>query len=146
MKFVIQRVRNASVLVRGEKTGAIGKGLLVLAGIREGDTKEDAEWMISKLLKMRIFEDEEGKMNESVSDVGGELLLIPNFTLYADASQGNRPGFSEAEAPGRALEMYVQLLQMAKESTDLKVESGEFGAYMDVSLSNDGPVTIILES
>jgi D-tyrosyl-tRNA(Tyr) deacylase len=146
MKFIIQRVRKSSVQVRGKIIGAIDKGLLVLAGIKKGDTKADAEWMIRKLLKMRIFEDEESKMNKSVSDVKGSLLLVPNFTLYADVRQGNRPGFSEAEAPGRARELFDQLIQIARESTDLKVETGEFGAHMDVSLSNDGPVTIIVES
>lgn len=146
MKFIIQRVRNASVQVRGQTIGAIDKGLLVLAGIREGDTKMDAEWMINKLLKMRIFEDEEEKMNESVSDIGGGLLLVPNFTLYADATKGNRPGFSEAEAPGRARELYAELIHELRNATDLPVETGKFGAYMDVSLINDGPVTIILES
>lgn len=146
MKFVVQRVRNAAVDVHEETVGSIGTGLMVLAGIRKGDTKEDAEWMIGKLLQMRIFEDEEHKMNHSVTDVGGDILLVPNFTLYADASRGNRPGFTDAEAPGKARDMFEYLVGYLRSQTGLTVETGAFGAYMDVKLANDGPVTIILES
>lgn len=146
MKFIIQRVQQASVDVQGETIGSIDKGLMVLVGIKKGDTSEDADWMINKLLQMRIFEDKEGKMNDSVTDVGGGILLIPNFTLYADASSGNRPGFSKAESPGKARELYQYLVEHTNNKMPLTVHSGEFGAYMDVSLINDGPVTIILES
>ncbi|HYW35833.1 MAG TPA: D-aminoacyl-tRNA deacylase [Balneolaceae bacterium] len=145
MKFVIQRVHKSAVLVHGQTIGAIEKGLLVLVGIQRGDTKEDARWMSRKVLDMRIFEDADGKMNRSVRDVNGALLLVPNFTLYADASKGNRPGFSEAEKPTKARKLYRTLVQQLTERTKLTVETGEFGADMDVSLVNDGPVTIILE-
>lgn len=135
----------ASVIVRGEKVGEINNGLMALVGIKKGDTKEEAEWLGKKILNLRIFEDEEGKMNRSVKDIGGGLLFVPNFTLYADASQGNRPGFSAAESPGKARKLFQYLIEHTKEKTDLNVEEGEFGAYMDVELVNEGPVTIILE-
>lgn len=146
MKVVIQRVRNAAVSVREEKVGSIEEGLMVLVGIKRGDTNEDIEWMVNKLLKMRIFEDEEGKMNRSVSDIEGDILLVPNFTLYADASKGNRPGFGKAEAPGKAQKRYNYFVETMKEQTSLKVQTGEFGAEMEVQLTNKGPVTIVLES
>jgi len=145
MKFIIQRVQQASVIVQQKSIGSIEKGLLVLVGIRQGDDRETARWMAQKLLKMRIFEDKNGKMNESVQDVGGSLLVVPNFTLYADATQGNRPGFSEAEAPGKARKMYKYLVETLCEETDVTVASGQFGAHMEVQLCNDGPVTLILE-
>lgn len=145
MKLVIQRVQHASVQVQQKEIGSIGHGLMVLVGIKAGDTREDADWMARKLLDLRIFEDEEGKMNHSVSDREGGLLMVPNFTLYADASQGNRPGFSEAEIPGKAKQMYAYLLGALRERAPVPVESGDFGAHMEVSLCNDGPVTIILE-
>lgn len=146
MKVVIQRVRNAAVSVREEKAGSISKGLMVLVGIKRGDTNEDMEWMANKILKMRIFEDDEGKMNRSVSDIKGDILLVPNFTLYADASKGNRPGFGKAEAPGKAQKRYHYFVEKMKEKTNLKIETGEFGAEMAVQLTNDGPVTIVLKS
>lgn len=146
MKFIIQRVQQASVDVQDETVGSIDEGLMVLVGIKQGDSREDADWMINKLLQMRIFEDSDNKMNDSVTDIGGELLLVPNFTLYADASKGNRPGFGDAEAPGKAKKLYKYLVEHTNNKTRLTVQSGEFGAYMDVSLVNDGPVTIILES
>jgi D-tyrosyl-tRNA(Tyr) deacylase len=145
MKFIIQRVQQASVIVQQKSIDSIEKGLLVLVGIRQGDDRETARWMAKKLLKMRIFEDDDGKMNESVQDVGGSLLLVPNFTLYADVSQGNRPGFSEAETPGKARKMYKYLKKTLREETDVTVASGQFGAHMEVQLCNDGPVTLILE-
>ena len=146
MKFVIQRVQQASVVVQGKTVGRIGHGLMVLVGIGQGDTRDDAEWMSQKLLDMRIFEDADGKMNKSVKDVGGEILLVPNFTLYADASQGNRPGFSKAGDPGKARKLFNYLVEHTNKNIDSSVQTGQFGAYMDVSLINDGPVTIILES
>lgn len=145
MKVVIQRVRNASVAVRGEKKGAISDGLMVLVGIKRGDTNEDMEWMANKVLNMRIFEDEDAKMNRSVRDIEGGILLVPNFTLYADASKGNRPGFGKAEAPGKAQKRYHYFVETIREQTSLPVETGEFGAEMDVQLTNAGPVTIVLE-
>jgi D-tyrosyl-tRNA(Tyr) deacylase len=145
MKFVIQRVIKSTVSVRGKTIGSIDRGLMILVGIQCGDTEKEALWMAKKVLNMRIFEDQNGKMNRSVRDVNGGLLLVPNFTLYADASKGNRPGFSEAEAPDKARTLYRFLVNKLTETTDLTVETGEFGADMQVSILNDGPVTIILE-
>ena len=145
MKIILQRVSSASVVVRGETVAAINKGLMVLVGIKEGDTEAAAEWLTKKILNMRIFEDAQGKMNRSVTDIEGDLLLVPNFTLYADATRGNRPGFSAAEAPGKARSLYYYLVEHTKESTSLNVKTGEFGAHMSVELINDGPVTISLE-
>ncbi len=146
MKVVVQRVQQAAVHVHDEAIASINQGLLVLVGIKQGDTKADIDWMIQKLLKMRIFDDEDGNMNDSVTDIGGGVLLVPNFTLYGDASKGNRPGFSAAESPDKARKLYSYMVEKMEASTDLPVESGKFGAYMDVSLTNDGPVTIVLES
>lgn len=145
MKIVIQRVSKASVIVQKKEIGSIEKGLLLLVGIKKGDSEEEVDWLVKKILRMRIFEDEEGKMNRSVMDVGGSILLVPNFTLYADATQGNRPGFSGAERPGKAEKLYTSMIESMKEQTSLKVANGAFGANMDVKLTNDGPVTIILE-
>ena len=145
MKIVVQRVHKASVKVHDKEIGSISGGLLLLVGIRQGDTEEQARWLVKKVLNMRIFEDEEGKMNRSVKDTKGSILIVPNFTLYADASQGNRPGFSDAEAPDKAQKRYNAMIQMFREATTQPVETGEFGADMDVELINHGPVTIILE-
>jgi D-tyrosyl-tRNA(Tyr) deacylase len=145
MKFIIQRVRKASVHVRGKSIGSIEKGLLVLVGIQRRDTEREMQWMIKKILQMRIFADDEGKMNRSVSGISGAILLVPNFTLYADASKGNRPGFGEAEKPEKARKLYKRLVEEMTIQTDLRIETGEFGADMNVSLVNNGPVTIILE-
>jgi D-tyrosyl-tRNA(Tyr) deacylase len=145
MKFVIQRVSEASVSVRGKTIASIEKGLLVLAGIRRGDTEKTVEWMVRKILNMRIFEDDGGKMNRSILDEKGSLLMVPNFTLYADPSKGNRPSFFQAEKPKKASLLYQKVIEIMKNQIDLSVQSGEFGADMKVSLINDGPVTIILE-
>lgn len=145
MKFVIQRVQNASCQVDGETTGSISKGLMVLIGISDTDTKEIADKMIKKMLALRIFEDTEGKTNLSLSDVNGELLLISQFTLYADCKKGNRPSFIKAGKPDMADEMYQYVIKRCKENTK-KVEQGIFGADMKISLVNDGPFTIVLDS
>ena len=145
MKVVLQRAKNASVSVDDEEVGEITSGLVLLVGIHEDDTEEDMEWICDKILKMRIFDDEDGKMNLSVQDVGGELLVISQFTLYGDASKGNRPSYIEAAGPKKAKKLYNRMIDYFKDNSDLKVESGTFGAYMDVRLTNDGPVTIILE-
>lgn len=145
MKIIAQRVHKSTVKVEGQSIGSIQKGLLLLVGIKKGDTEEEAQWLINKVLNLRIFEDEEGKMNKSVTDINGAILLVPNFTLYADASQGNRPGFGAAEAPEKARRMYKRVIEMINDASSLKIETGEFGADMDVELINDGPVTIILE-
>ncbi|SMO61168.1 D-aminoacyl-tRNA deacylase [Gracilimonas mengyeensis] len=145
MKAVVQRVESSSVTIDNEVTGAIEKGLLVLIGIHQDDTKEQMEWICNKIAKLRIFEDEEGKMNNSVQDVGGGILLVSQFTLYANADKGTRPSFIEAARPEKAEPMYDEMVEWFKANTDLHIQTGEFGAMMSVELVNDGPVTIILE-
>ncbi len=144
MRLVIQRVKNASVKVDGKVAGKINEGLLVLLGITHEDNKEKADYLAKKLVNLRIFKDENHKMNLSVRDINGELLIISQFTLYADTSQGNRPSFTNAAKPDFADELYEYFKEKCMEY-DLKVESGIFGADMKVELLNDGPVTIILE-
>lgn len=145
MKFVIQRVTDAKVSVEGKVVGKIGKGFMVLIGIAGTDTVEIADKMIKKLIGMRIFEDENGKTNLALKDVGGELLLISQFTLYSDCKKGNRPSFVNAGAPDMADEMYQYIISQCKKEIDV-VEKGIFGADMKVSLVNDGPFTIVLDS
>lgn len=146
MKFVIQRVLNSSVKVDGETIGSIGKGFMVLIGVAGTDTKEIADKLVDKMIKLRIFEDSEGKTNLSLSDVGGELLLVSQFTLYADCKKGNRPSFIKAGKPDFANEMYEYIICKCKTHDGLKVERGKFGADMKVELVNDGPFTIVLDS
>jgi D-tyrosyl-tRNA(Tyr) deacylase len=145
MKAVIQRVKSSSVIVDSEIKGAIDKGLLVLIGIHEEDTNEKLEWICNKIAKLRIFEDREGKMNLSVQDVGGEILIVSQFTLYANSDKGTRPSFIEAAKPDKAEPMYEEMIRWFKTNTDLNIQTGKFGAMMNVKLENDGPVTIILE-
>lgn len=145
MKFVIQRVTHGSVTIDGEVRGKIGKGFLVLIGIGQEDTKEIADKMVRKLVNMRIFEDEEGRTNLGLKDVKGELLLISQFTLYADCKKGNRPSFTAAGGPEMAETMYQYIIEECKKEIAV-VEQGEFGADMKVELLNDGPFTIILDS
>lgn len=145
MKFVIQRVSNASVTVENNVIGKIDKGFLVLIGITTSDTKEIADIMIKKLINLRIFRDTLDKMNLSIKDVGGSLLLVSQFTLYADCSHGNRPGFTSAAKPDFANELYEYIISECKKY-NVPVETGSFGADMKVNLLNDGPVTIILDS
>lgn len=144
MKLVIQRVANAQVEVDKKIVGKINKGYLVLFGVKEGDTIEQADALAEKLCKLRIFEDENEKMNLSINDVEGELLIVSQFTLYANCEKGNRPSFVEAMEPKKANEMYEYFIKRCKEKVK-KVERGIFGADMKVTLLNDGPVTIILE-
>lgn len=145
MKLVIQRVKNASVKVDEKIVGEIEKGFLVLIGIKVGDTKQQADYLVKKVCNLRVFEDENGKMNLSLKDVGGELLIISQFTLYADTmSSGNRPSFIAAARPEKAEPLYEYFLEKCRQE-NIKVEKGIFGADMKVSLVNDGPVTIILE-
>lgn len=144
MKLVIQRVANAQVEVDKKIVGKINKGYLVLFGVKEGDTIEQADALAEKLCKLRIFEDENEKMNLSINDVEGELLIVSQFTLYANCEKGNRPSFVEAKEPKKANEMYEYFIERCKEKVK-KVERGIFGADMKVTLLNDGPVTIILE-
>lgn len=145
MRFVIQRVTNSSVKVDGEVIGQIGKGFMVLIGVADTDTKEIADKMIKKMIGLRIFEDENGKTNLSLEAVEGELLLISQFTLYANCKKGNRPSFIEAGKPDMAEEMYEYIIDRCKEQVPA-VERGKFGADMKVSLVNDGPFTIVLDS
>ena len=145
MKFLIQRTTHASVVVGTETIGEIGRGFLVLIGIAASDTKEIADKMIRKMIGLRIFEDEEGKTNLSLKDVGGGLLLVSQFTLYANCRKGNRPSFIEAGPPKMAEELYEYIIEKCRESVPL-VERGSFGAEMKVSLVNDGPFTILLDS
>ena len=146
MRFVIQRVANASVKVDNEIIGAIGKGYMVLIGVADSDTKEIADKLVDKMIKLRIFEDSEGKTNLSLDDVKGELLLVSQFTLYADCKKGNRPSFIRAGKPDFASEMYEYIIAKCKAIPGLKVERGKFGADMKVELLNDGPFTILLDS
>lgn len=144
MKFVIQRVKNAQVDVNNKTVGRIDNGFLVLIGITHTDTKEIADYLVKKLINLRIFEDENGKMNLSLKEVNGSILLVSQFTLYADCSGGNRPSFVEAAKPEFANKLYEYIVSECKKKVD-KVETGIFGADMKVSLINDGPVTILLE-
>lgn len=144
MRFVIQRVTSARVDIDGETVGSIGKGYMVLIGVGKDDTEETADKYLSKMLKLRIFEDENGKTNKSLADVNGELLLVSQFTLYADCRHGNRPGFTNAGAPEMAEKLYDYIVSEAKKTVPV-VETGRFGADMQVALVNDGPFTIILE-
>ena len=145
MKFVIQRVTHADVVVDGNELGRIGKGFMVLIGVSKEDDKAIADKMVDKMIKLRIFEDENGKTNLSLDDVGGELLLISQFTLYANCKKGNRPSFIDAGAPDDANALYEYIIERCKERVNV-VERGEFGADMKVSLLNDGPFTIVLDS
>jgi D-tyrosyl-tRNA(Tyr) deacylase len=145
MKLVVQRVSEANVKVDGQTLGEIGKGFMVLIGIADSDTKEIADKMIAKMLKLRIFDDENGKTNLSIDDVKGELLLISQFTLYADCKKGNRPSFFHAGAPDMASDMYDYMIEKCRE-LGYRTECGSFGADMKVSLINDGPFTILLDS
>lgn len=145
MKFVIQRVSHASVTVHEETIGRIDQGYLVLIGVGKEDTREDADRLVKKMIGLRIFSDENGKINRSLKDVDGELLLVSQFTLYADCRHGNRPGFTEAAGPDLANELYEYIIESCKKQVPV-VETGEFGADMKVELLNDGPFTILLES
>ena len=144
MKLVIQRVSSASVAVKGETIGSIGKGFLVLIGVGDSDDEAVADKFVRKLLGLRIFEDENGKTNLSLADVGGQLLLVSQFTLYAICRKGNRPSFTEAGAPDKAEALYEYIIRKCRESVPV-VETGSFGAEMQVSLVNDGPFTILLD-
>ncbi|MCI8664518.1 MAG: D-tyrosyl-tRNA(Tyr) deacylase [Hungatella sp.] len=145
MKIVLQRVKEAKVTVDGEVTGAIGQGFLLLLGAGEGDTEAITDKMMDKICKLRIFQDENGKTNLSLADVGGELLIVSQFTLYADLRKGNRPSFIKAGAPDLAGHLYEHAIERARLYVS-KVEHGIFGADMKVSLTNDGPFTLVLNS
>jgi D-tyrosyl-tRNA(Tyr) deacylase len=144
MRAVVQRVSNASVTVEGRVTGSIQRGFLVLLGIEEDDSEKDLDYILEKLVGLRIFEDAAGKMNLSIMDVDGAILLVSQFTLLGDARHGRRPSFIRAARPEKAIPLYETMVKKLRES--VRVETGEFGAHMDVALVNDGPVTILLES
>lgn len=146
MIAVIQRVSSASVSVDGRQTGAVGAGLMILLGAARGDTESAGERLANKIAKLRIFEDENGKMNRSVCDIGGGALVVSNFTLLADYSHGNRPNYLAAEAPERARQLYDDFCNRLGALLPAGVQTGVFGADMQVSIENDGPVTIVMDS
>ena len=146
MRVVIQRVSKACVRIQGETSGEIGKGLLILLGIEEADNLEDIQWLIGKITKMRIFPDAEGKMNLSLKDADGDLLIVSQFTLHAGTKKGNRPSFIKAARPDTAIPLYEKFLELSEQELGKPCASGEFGADMQVDLINDGPVTITMDS
>lgn len=146
MRVVIQRVSEASVTINGELNGSIGPGLLVLAGFEEADEKDDLEWMARKISQLRIFNDDEGRMNHSVQDVDGELLVVSQFTLHANTRKGTRPSFVKAAKPPVAIPLYEQFVKTLSAYAGKTVQTGEFGADMQVALVNDGPVTITMDT
>ncbi len=146
MKVVLQRVSRARVTVGGEEVGRIGKGLCLLVGIGEDDEPEDVDWMVDKVVGLRVFADDEGKMNLPLEEVDGEVLAVSQFTLYGDTSKGRRPSFVHAAGPEKAVELYDDFVAKLRRRLPGAVASGEFGEMMDVELVNDGPVTLILES
>jgi D-aminoacyl-tRNA deacylase len=146
MRAVIQRVSKASVTVEGSITGQIKTGLLVLIGIEDADTDDDIKWLSGKLVNLRIFNDENGVMNKSVLDVGGDILLVSQFTLHASTKKGNRPSYIKASKPDVAIPMYEKMIKQLEEDFGKKVHTGIFGADMKVELLNDGPVTIIIDT
>ncbi len=146
MRVVIQRVSEASVSIVSRLKGSIGKGLLILLGIEHSDTSEDVNWLVSKINRLRIFNDIEGVMNLSVQEIGGEILIVSQFTLHAKTKKGNRPSYVQAATPEIAIPLYNEFIKRMEQEIGKKVATGEFGAMMMVSLVNDGPVTIIIDS
>lgn len=146
MRVVLQRVTQASCAVDGKITGEIKAGFLVLLGVEDADTDDDLQWLAQKIASMRVFGDENGLMNKALADVNGDILLISQFTLFASTKKGNRPGFTRAARPDKAIPMYEQMIKALEELTNKKVATGIFGADMKISLLNDGPVTIIMDT
>lgn len=146
MRVVLQRVKEASVTVAEKVVGRIDTGMLVLVGFEEGDGPDDIEWMCRKLCGLRIFEDEEGKMNRNIGDAGGRFLVVSQFTLFANTRKGNRPSFNRSAKPDLAIPLYEQFVKELGKTTGTDIETGEFGATMNVSLINDGPVTIMIDT
>ncbi len=146
MRVVIQRVRQASVTIDEEVKSSIAKGLLILLGIEDADTEEDIDWLCKKISQLRIFNDEDGVMNKSVLEIGGELLVVSQFTLHASTKKGNRPSYIRASKPAYAIPMYEKFVQYLQQISQITVKTGAFGADMKVQLINDGPVTIIIDS
>jgi D-tyrosyl-tRNA(Tyr) deacylase len=145
MRTVVQRVKQSSVKAGDEIVGHIGKGLLVLLGVARDDTAKDAHYLVNKIINLRIFEDQDGKMNRSLLETGGELLAVSQFTLIADCRKGRRPSFIDAAEPQKATDLYEKFVDLVREK-GVKVQTGRFGAMMEVALINDGPVTVIIES
>jgi D-tyrosyl-tRNA(Tyr) deacylase len=146
MRIVVQRVSEASVSINGKIAGAISNGLMVLLGVETTDSQSDADYLIQKLINLRIFNDEDGKMNLSIQDVSGELLIVSQFTLHASTKKGNRPSYIRAARPEKAIPLYTYFIDQVQQELKTKVQTGEFGADMKVTLVNDGPVTIIIDS
>lgn len=146
MRAVIQRVKSASVTIEGKVTGDIGKGYLILLGIEDADDDNDIEWLSRKISTLRIFDNEEGRMNSSLDDVGGDALVVSQFTLHAKTKKGTRPSYVRAAKPDKAIPVYEKFVEQLKVAIKGKVETGEFGAGMDVELINDGPVTLIIDT
>ena len=146
MRVVIQRVKRSSVTIDDEVVGAIGAGLMILVGIEPSDTSADVDYLCGKISRLRIFDDENGVMNRSVIDVGGELLVVSQFTLFAQTSHGNRPSYIRAARPEQAVPLYEEFVEKLEVASGIKPQTGRFGAMMDVELINDGPVTIIIDS
>lgn len=146
MRAVLQRVKRASVTVEGNVNGSIGEGLLVLLGIEEADTLEDMNWLSGKLVNLRIFNDEQGVMNRSLLEVGGGLLLVSQFTLFAATKKGNRPSYSRAAPPAIAIPIYEKMIELLSAELGKPIQTGVFGADMKVELLNDGPVTIVIDT
>ena len=146
MKIVIQRVLSASVLIQQGTVSEIQRGFLVLLGIHNDDTKQDVEYLVKKLINLRVFPDESGKMNLSLTDIDGQILLVSQFTLYADTKRGNRPSFIESATPDKAVPLYQLFIELLTRLMGQKIKTGVFGADMKISLVNDGPVTVIIDS
>jgi D-tyrosyl-tRNA(Tyr) deacylase len=145
MRAVVQRVSSASIDINKVPSSSIKQGLVVLIGIEPTDTEEKVKWMVDKIIKLRIFNDDEGKMNRSVQDIDGDILLVSQFTLYGDCRKGTRPSFINAAKPEIAIPLYEKCIELFNTNFVKKIETGEFGAHMDIHLVNDGPVTLILE-
>ena len=146
MRIVLQRVSQASVVINGMTVASMGKGLLLLLGIEEADTPDDIEWLTGKIARLRVFPDDEGVMNRSVTEVDGDMLVVSQFTLHASTKKGNRPSYIRAAKPETAIPLYNQFIKRLETMHGKPVQTGDFGAMMDVSLVNDGPVTIIIDS
>ncbi len=146
MRAIIQRVLSSFVKIDNDKKGSINKGLLILLGIEEKDKPEDTEWLTKKIVNLRIFDDDKGVMNLSIKDIGGEMLLISQFTLFADTRKGNRPSYHRAAKPEISVPIYNNFIKVLEKNLGKPVQTGEFGAHMEVSLINDGPVTIIIDT
>jgi D-tyrosyl-tRNA(Tyr) deacylase len=146
MRAVIQRVTEASCVVEGSVTGSIGLGFMILLGIEDADTSEDLDWLANKIVSLRVFGDENGLMNKALTDVGGDILLISQFTLFASTKKGNRPGFTRAARPDKAIPLYESMINKLSSLLGRQVQKGIFGADMKISLVNDGPVTIMIDT